>query len=131
MLIIWFMLFSPSKFGLLNVFNICYVKSNTYLIPLQTCRCHVVSSEDDAGNKFEGSMSFCPVPGHYSGTSNHSVKVEGETIHSLPSFRSCMKLQQDASPIDIFIIQRTKLGSLSEGDSLAHSSENISKQNYY
>ena len=47
------------------------------------------------------------------------VKIGEQTMLFLPSFKSFMKLQQVSSPIDFNIIERTNLGSLSEGKSQA------------
>lgn len=45
------------------------------------------------------------------------VKIGEQTMLFLPSFKSSMKLHQVSSPIDFNVIQRTNLGSLSEGRS--------------
>ncbi|KAL3818456.1 hypothetical protein ACJIZ3_004361 [Penstemon smallii] len=46
---------------------------------------------------------------------DNSVKVGEQTILYMPSFQGSQKLQQVSSPIDFNVIQRTNLGSLSEG----------------
>ncbi|KAK8537752.1 hypothetical protein V6N12_043900 [Hibiscus sabdariffa] len=46
---------------------------------------------------------------------DNSVKVGANTILYMPSFQTSMKLQQASSPVNFNIIDRTNLGSLSEG----------------
>ncbi|KAA8540588.1 hypothetical protein F0562_024493 [Nyssa sinensis] len=83
--------------------------------PCQTCRCHGIPLADAIGN-IKGSS--CPVTGNELGAFDlieNFVKVGDQTLLFLPSFQSCVKLQQVSSPIDFNIIERTNLGSLSEG----------------
>lgn len=48
----------------------------------------------------------------------NSVRVGDKTILFMPSFQSTMKLHQVSSPIEFNIIERTDLGSLSEGNTI-------------
>ena len=60
----------------------------------------------------------CPVTGNDLGEFDlveNSVKVGKQTILFMPSFQSCMKHLQVSSHIDFNVIERTNLGSLSEG----------------
>lgn len=64
----------------------------------------------------------CPVTGHGLGKFDvieNSMKVGENTILFMPSFQSSMKLQQVSLPIDFKIVEKTPLGSLDEGKSLA------------
>lgn len=45
----------------------------------------------------------------------NSVKVGEQTILLLPSFPNSMKLKRASLPLDFNVIERTNLGSLSEG----------------
>ena len=67
-------------------------------------------------------MPSCWVTGVKLGTYDlieNFVKIGEQTMLFLHSFKSFMKLQQVSSPIDFNIIERTNLGSLSEGKSQA------------
>ncbi|KAG8652763.1 uncharacterized protein LOC110617086 isoform X2 [Manihot esculenta] len=82
----------------------------------QTCRCHGI--ELDNATKYKVECPACPITGHNLGTSDvieNSVRVGDKTILFMPSFQSTMKLHQVSSPIEFNIIERTDLGSLSEG----------------
>ncbi|XP_050151893.1 uncharacterized protein LOC126626569 isoform X2 [Malus sylvestris] len=84
--------------------------------PCQTCRCHGISLEDAVRNRSE--ELSCPVTGCNLGRCDvieDSVKVGVKTILLLPSFPSSMKLKRCSSPIDFNVIERTNMGSLSEG----------------
>ncbi|TQD86838.1 hypothetical protein C1H46_027602 [Malus baccata] len=84
--------------------------------PCQTCRCHGISLEDAVRNRSE--ELSCPVTGCNLGRCDvieNSVKVGVKTILLLPSFPSSMKLKCASSPIDFNVIERTNMGSLSEG----------------
>ncbi|KAM1788491.1 hypothetical protein ACFX11_038776 [Malus domestica] len=84
--------------------------------PCQTCRCHGISLEDAVRNRSE--ELSCPVTGCNLGRCDvieNSVKVGVKTILLLPSFPSSMKLKRASSPIDFNVIERTNMGSLSEG----------------
>ncbi|XP_024170125.1 uncharacterized protein LOC112176438 isoform X1 [Rosa chinensis] len=84
--------------------------------PCQTCRCHGISLEDAVLVKTE--ESYCPVTGRNirrSDVIGNSVKVGEKTILLLPSFQIPVKLNRASSPIDFSVIERTNLGSLSEG----------------
>ncbi|XP_050376804.1 uncharacterized protein LOC126794189 [Argentina anserina] len=79
-------------------------------------RCHGSSLEDAVLVKME--ESCCLVTGLNIGKSDvigNSVKVGERTILFLPSFQSPVKLKRASSPIDFSVIERTNLGSLSEG----------------
>lgn len=72
--------------------------------------------DEEHGNKIK--RSSCPLTGKDLGTLDlfeTSVKVGEQTIMFMPSFRCCLKLQQVSSPVDFNVIERTNLGSLSEG----------------
>nr|XP_017188873.1 uncharacterized protein LOC103438757 isoform X1 [Malus domestica] len=84
--------------------------------PCQTCRCHGISLEDAVRNRSE--ELSCPVTGCNLGRCDvieNSVKVGVKTILLLPSFPSSMKLKRASLPIDFNVIERTNMGSLSEG----------------
>ncbi|KAL8123140.1 uncharacterized protein LOC141717446 isoform X2 [Apium graveolens] len=83
--------------------------------PCQTCRCHGVPLDDRHEDKNKRS---CPLtcnnlesPDIY----DNSVKVGEQTVLFMPSFWCCLKLQQVSSHVDFKVIERTNLGSLSEG----------------
>ncbi|XVF54813.1 hypothetical protein PTKIN_Ptkin05aG0211900 [Pterospermum kingtungense] len=84
--------------------------------PCKTCRCHGVP----LGNveKIRTERPFCQVTCLELGELDmidNSVKVGENTILYMPSFQSSMQLKQASSPVDFNIIDRTNLGSLSEG----------------
>ncbi|EOY22695.1 Uncharacterized protein TCM_014790 [Theobroma cacao] len=84
--------------------------------PCKTCRCHGVPLCNAEKSRIEGPS--CAVTFHDLGAIDvidNSVKVGENTILFMPSFQSSMKLQQVSSPVDFNIIERTNLGSLSEG----------------
>ncbi|GKV17463.1 hypothetical protein SLEP1_g27973 [Rubroshorea leprosula] len=84
--------------------------------PHQTCSCHGIALSNAVKNRTGGPS--CPVTGRdlrAVDVIENSVKVGEKTILFMPSFQSSMKLQQVSSPVDFNIIQRTNLGSLSEG----------------
>ncbi|GAV92676.1 hypothetical protein CFOL_v3_36126 [Cephalotus follicularis] len=88
--------------------------------PCQTCRCHGIPVGVAVKNKIKGPS--CLVTGHDLGAfdvTENSVKVGEKTILFMPSFQSSMTLEQVSSPIDFNVIERTNLGSLSEGKSQA------------
>ncbi|GFZ17283.1 hypothetical protein Acr_26g0005530 [Actinidia rufa] len=85
-------------------------------IPCQTCRCHGIPL-DDAFGKQNKLSSSCPVEGNDLETCDvieTSVTVGEHTVLFLPSFQHCMKLQQVSMPVDLNVIERINLGSLSE-----------------
>ncbi|KAL3529024.1 hypothetical protein ACH5RR_008346 [Cinchona calisaya] len=86
-------------------------------ISCQTCRCHGIPL--DKSNLDQNSCSSsCPKTGEPLGELNlieNSIKVGEDTILFMPSFQYCHKLPQILSPIDFHVLERTPLGSLSEG----------------
>ncbi|XP_021287234.1 uncharacterized protein LOC110418755 [Herrania umbratica] len=84
--------------------------------PCETCRCHGVPLCNAEKSRIE--RPSCAVTFHDLGAFDvidNSVKVGKNTVLFMPSFQSSMKLQQVSSPVDFNIIERTNLGSLSEG----------------
>ncbi|KAD4585559.1 hypothetical protein E3N88_23160 [Mikania micrantha] len=84
--------------------------------PCQVCRCHGYPLNDQHGNKMM--KSTCPVTGIELGTLDlvcNSLKVGNQTVLLMPSFHYYTKLKQVITPIDFNVIERTNLGSLSEG----------------
>ncbi|KAG4171207.1 hypothetical protein ERO13_A12G195100v2 [Gossypium hirsutum] len=84
--------------------------------PCKTCRCHGVPLGNSEKTRIE--RPSCQVSGHELGAFDviqNSVKVGENAILFMPSFQSSMKLQQASSPVNFNIIDRTNLGSLSEG----------------
>ncbi|XWS51533.1 hypothetical protein CRYUN_Cryun12cG0184200 [Craigia yunnanensis] len=84
--------------------------------PCKTCRCHGVPLGN--AEKIRIERRSCQVTCHELGAFDvidNSVKVGENTILFMPSFQSSMKLQQASSPVNFNIIERTNLGSLSEG----------------
>ncbi|XVF08560.1 hypothetical protein REPUB_Repub07fG0013700 [Reevesia pubescens] len=84
--------------------------------PCKTCRCHGVPLGNAEKSRIE--RPSCQVTCHELGAFDvidNSVKVGENTILFMPSFQSSMKLQQASSPVYFSIIERTNLGSLSEG----------------
>ncbi|PIN16431.1 hypothetical protein CDL12_10919 [Handroanthus impetiginosus] len=82
----------------------------------QTCRCHGIPL--DHSNMKKTKSSSCPVTNDDLGAIDiieNSVSVGRQTILYMPSFQDRPKLKQVSSPIDLNVIQRTNLGSLSEG----------------
>ncbi|KAK4414054.1 hypothetical protein Salat_2818200 [Sesamum alatum] len=83
----------------------------------QTCRCHGIPLDHASVNQTKRSSS-CPVTNDDLGALDiieNSVRVGEQTTLYLPSFRGSPKLKQVSSPINFIVIQRTNLGSLSEG----------------
>lgn len=90
-------------------------KCNYWCYGEQTCRCHGIPLDDAFGQQIK---RCCPVTGNDLETSDldkNSVKVGEHTVLFLPSFQCCEKLQRVAQPVDLIVIERTNLGSLSEG----------------
>nr|KJB51322.1 hypothetical protein B456_008G212000 [Gossypium raimondii] len=84
--------------------------------PCKTCRCHGVPLGNSEKTRIE--RPSCQVSGHELGAFDviqNSVKVGENAILFMPSFQSSVKLQQASSPVNFNIIDRTNLGSLSEG----------------
>ncbi|KAK8657856.1 hypothetical protein V6N13_036075 [Hibiscus sabdariffa] len=84
--------------------------------PCKTCRCHGAPLDNAEKTRIE--RPSCQVTGHELGSLDvidNSVKVGANTILYMPSFQTSMKLQQASSPVNFNIIDRTNLGSLSEG----------------
>lgn len=114
-------IFKNNLVGAVNLISCNLSRSANQIIdgftPCQTCRCHGIPLDDTVRKMIKGSPA-CPITCHDLGTLDlieNSVKVGKQTILFLPSFQSCVKLQQVSSPIDFNIIERTNLGSLSEG----------------
>ncbi|KAM7471600.1 hypothetical protein LguiA_009783 [Lonicera macranthoides] len=98
--------------------NLCpsFIPIMDGFIPCRTCRCHGFVIDDERGNKMQ--RCSCPVTGNDLGEFDlveNSVEVGKQTILFMPSFQSCMKHLQVSSQIDFNVIERTNLGSLSEG----------------
>ncbi|XP_057948272.1 uncharacterized protein LOC131143927 isoform X2 [Malania oleifera] len=113
-------IFKANIIGSVNQISCSLSRSVNHVIdgfsPCKTCRCHGVPL-DDVTKKSKGSPS-CPVTGRGLGTFDlieNSVKIGEQSILFLPSFQSCMKLQQFYSSISFNIIERINLSSLSEG----------------
>ncbi|KAH7865702.1 hypothetical protein Vadar_010077 [Vaccinium darrowii] len=112
-------IFKSTLFGSRNVIS-CNLSASSNLIidefhPCQTCRCHGIPLDDAFGQQIK---RCCPVTGNDLETSDldkNSVKVGEHTVLFLPSFQCCEKLQRVAQPVDLIVIERTNLGSLSEG----------------
>ncbi|TYH40239.1 uncharacterized protein [Gossypium hirsutum] len=84
--------------------------------PCKTCRCHGVPLGNSEKTRIE--RPSCQVSDHELGAFDviqNSVKVGENAILFMPSFQSSVKLQQASSPVNFNIIDRTNLGSLSEG----------------
>ncbi|KAJ0795009.1 hypothetical protein HanPI659440_Chr04g0145461 [Helianthus annuus] len=67
--------------------------------------------------------STCPVTGNELGTLDlvaNSLKVGNQTVLLMPSFHCYTKLQHVTAPVDFSIVERTNLGSLSEGKCYFH-----------
>ncbi|KAL5700512.1 hypothetical protein ACHQM5_025947 [Ranunculus cassubicifolius] len=85
--------------------------------PCKTCRCHGLPLDGSFGNMSKRSCS-CPVTRHELRATDlieTAVKVGEHTILFLPSFQSFPEFQQVSAPINFNVIERTNLGSLSEG----------------
>ncbi|KAI3463511.1 hypothetical protein Pfo_020174 [Paulownia fortunei] len=83
----------------------------------QRCRCHGIPLDHSSMNQIKRSSS-CPITNDDLGALDiieNSVRVGEQTILYMPSFQGSSKLKQVSSPIDFNVIQRTNLGSLSEG----------------
>ncbi|XP_052180851.1 uncharacterized protein LOC127794028 [Diospyros lotus] len=83
----------------------------------QTCRCHGIPLDDGPVKQIKRPSS-CPVTGNVLESSDlieNSVKVGEQTILFLPSFKNCAELQHFSLPVALNVIERTSLGSLSEG----------------
>ncbi|KAL2234524.1 UNVERIFIED_CONTAM: hypothetical protein Sindi_1184600 [Sesamum indicum] len=83
----------------------------------QTCRCHGIPLDNANVNETKRSSS-CPVTNDDLGALDiieNSVRVGEQTTLYMPSFRGSPKLKQVSSRINFIVIQRTNLGSLSEG----------------
>ncbi|KAK6914421.1 hypothetical protein RJ641_021742, partial [Dillenia turbinata] len=81
----------------------------------QSCMCHGIPLDDAVCYKMN--LHSCLVTSNDLGTSDglgNCLKVGEQTIPCLPSFWSCLNLQQVSLPIDFNIIRRTNLGTLSE-----------------
>ncbi|KAL7179756.1 hypothetical protein ACSBR1_043040 [Camellia fascicularis] len=112
--------FKGNFFCSLNLISCNLSASSNHIIdefsPCQTCRCHGIPLDDAFGQQTK--RSSCPVTGNDLETFNlieNSVKVGEHTILFLPSFQNCVKLQHVSLPVDLNVIERTNLGSLSEG----------------
>ncbi|KAJ0759997.1 hypothetical protein HanOQP8_Chr04g0132851 [Helianthus annuus] len=84
--------------------------------PCKVCRCHGSLLDDGHGNKTK--KSTCPVTGNELGTLDlvaNSLKVGNQTVLLMPSFHCYTKLQHVTAPVDFSVVERTNLGSLSEG----------------
>ncbi|KAH6771968.1 hypothetical protein C2S51_010372 [Perilla frutescens var. frutescens] len=81
----------------------------------QTCRCHGIPLDHSSVNQTK--KCSCPVTNDNLGALDiieNSVRVGEQTILYMPSFHGSPK-QKKVSSIDFDVIQRTNLGSLSEG----------------
>ncbi|KAL0464021.1 UNVERIFIED_CONTAM: hypothetical protein Slati_0289700 [Sesamum latifolium] len=86
-------------------------------ISCQTCRCHGIPLDHANVNQTKRSSS-CPVTKDDLGALDiieNSVRVGEQTTLYMPSFHGSPKLKQVSSRINFIVIQRTNLGSLSEG----------------
>ncbi|GKD55006.1 hypothetical protein Tco_1288393 [Tanacetum coccineum] len=79
----------------------------------RVCRCHGYPLDDECGNKLVKSTS-CPINGNELAALD-SLKVGEHTVLLMPSFHYYIQLQHATLLIDFNIIERTNLGSLSEG----------------
>nr|XP_043636142.1 uncharacterized protein LOC122607271 [Erigeron canadensis] len=112
--------FKKNVFGSLNQICCNLFSSFNHIIdefePCQVCRCHGYPLSDEHGNKMK--LTCCPFTGNELGTLDliaNSMKVGEQTVLLMPSFHFYTKLQHVTEPIDFSIIDRTNLGSLSEG----------------
>ncbi|KAK6153811.1 hypothetical protein DH2020_013450 [Rehmannia glutinosa] len=81
----------------------------------QTCRCHGIPLDH---SNMKPKRSSCPVTKDDLGGLDiieNSVRVGEQTILYMPSFQGSSKPKQVSSSIDFNVIQRTNLGTLSEG----------------
>ncbi|KAK1358069.1 Meiosis 1 arrest protein [Heracleum sosnowskyi] len=83
--------------------------------PWQTCRCHGMPLDDRHEHKNKRSCPLTCNDLESPDIFDNSVKVGEQTVLFMPSFWCCLKLQQVSSPVDFKVIERTNLGSLSEG----------------
>ncbi|KAI7986064.1 hypothetical protein LOK49_LG14G01380 [Camellia lanceoleosa] len=111
--------FKSNFFCSLNLISCNLSASSNHIIDefssCQTCRCHGIPLDDAFGQQTK--RSSCPVTGNDLETFSlieNSVKVGEHTILFLPSFQNCVKLQHVSLPVDLNVIERTNLGSLSE-----------------
>ncbi|KAL3655118.1 hypothetical protein CASFOL_000904 [Castilleja foliolosa] len=82
----------------------------------QTCRCHGIPLNQS--NMKPMRTSSCPITNEDLGDLDiieNSVRISEQTILYMPSFQSTSKSNKVSSFIDLNVIQRTNLGSLSEG----------------
>ncbi|XP_047328128.1 uncharacterized protein LOC124931656 isoform X2 [Impatiens glandulifera] len=84
---------------------------------IQTCRCHGMPLDDCSRNKSPDS-SFCPVTGNdlkEDDVNKSSVKIGEKTVLFLPTPQTYIQSPHVSFPVDFHVIERTQLGSLSEG----------------
>ncbi|THG16616.1 hypothetical protein TEA_025968 [Camellia sinensis var. sinensis] len=112
--------FKSNFFCSLNLISCNLSASSNHIIDefssCQTCRCHGIPLDNAFGQQTK--RSSCPITGNDLETFSlieNSVKVGEHTILFLPSFQNCVKLQHVSLPVDLNVIERTNLGSLSEG----------------
>ncbi|CAI9113784.1 OLC1v1014459C1 [Oldenlandia corymbosa var. corymbosa] len=110
------------KYNLIN--NVNQLSCNLYrcfyeildgFVSCKTCRCHGIPMDEGNVNKKKIS---CPVTGRVLGELDlieNSLKIGESTILLMPSFQCCQKLEQVSFPIDFTVVERTPIGSLSEG----------------
>ncbi|XAR50419.1 hypothetical protein NMG60_11004739 [Bertholletia excelsa] len=115
------LIFKSNIFNSVGLISCNLSASTTQIIdefsPCQTCRCHGIPLRDGFGKQFKRA-SICPVTGSDLETSDlieNFVEVGEQMILHLPSFQNCENLERVSLPVDLNIIERTNLGSLSEG----------------
>ncbi|XP_058226553.1 uncharacterized protein LOC131335281 isoform X2 [Rhododendron vialii] len=112
-------IFKSTLFGSLNLISCNLSASSNHIIdefrPCQTCSCHGIPLDDEFGQPIK--RASCSVTGddlEKSDLDENSVKIGEHTVLFLPSFQNCVKLERVAQPVDLIVIERTKLGSVNE-----------------
>ncbi|CAL5361713.1 unnamed protein product [Camellia sinensis] len=110
--------FKSNFFCSLNLISCNLSASSNHIIDeFSSCQeCHGIPLDNAFGQQTK--RPSCPVTGNDLETFSlieNSVKVGEHTILFLPSFQNCVKLQHVSLPVDLNVIERTNLGSLSEG----------------
>ncbi|KAM7266172.1 hypothetical protein ACFE04_004069 [Oxalis oulophora] len=112
--------FKENLVGMVNqIFCNLHASSNQIIdgfCPCKTCRCHGVPLGAEEEKKII--LPCCAVTGNVLGAVDmieNCVKVGEKTTLFVPSIDSCMALQDVSSPIDFVVVERTNLGTLSEG----------------
>ncbi|KAF7135593.1 hypothetical protein RHSIM_Rhsim08G0200200 [Rhododendron simsii] len=113
-------IFKSTLFGSLNLISCNLSASSTHIIdefrPCQTCSCHGIPLDDEFGQPIK--QASCPVTGddlEKTDLDENSVKIGEHTVLFLHSFQNCVRLERVAQPVDLIVIERTNLGSVSEG----------------